>query len=334
MLTAMSTSLKSKKDCWVGFDLGATKMLATVYDSGFKSLGSKRRRTKGHEGVEVGQQRIVQTITRALDEAKVDRGRLGGIGVGCPGPLDLDRGILLEATNLGWEDVPLKETLEKAFGCPAVIANDVDLGVYGEYRFGAATGARCVVGVFPGTGIGGGCVYEGKILRGRTSSCFEIGHVQVMRDGPLCGCGQRGCLESVAGRLAVSALAAQAAYRGQAPHLRATAGTDLANMRSGVLAAAVAAGDTVIEQILTDAADHIGLAVSVLVSLLAPDVVVLGGGLVEAIPHLFVQRVGETARARVLPSLRESFRVESARLGDDAGVQGAAAWVREVIGDS
>ena len=189
---------------------------------------------------------------------------------GSAGPLDLDEGVILDAPNLGWKDVKMKATLEKEFGCPAAVMNDVDAGVYGEYRFGAARSSRCVLGVFPGTGIGGGCVYDGKIVRGKTNSCMEIGHIQVVPDGPLCGCGLRGCLEAVASRLAISAAAAQAAYRGQAPDLLDAAGTSLDQIRSGALADSIAAGDTVVESIVRNAARHIGTAVASAVHLCRP----------------------------------------------------------------
>ena len=185
-----------KKNHWVGFDLGGTNMMACVYDGDLKLKGTKRRNTKGRIGVKAGLKRIATTIHEALGEAGIKPDRLAGIGVGCPGPLDLDRGVILETPNLGWRNANVATAIEKSFGCPAVIANDVDAGVYGEYRFGAAKKSRCVVGVFPGTGIGGGCVYEGSILRGKTGSCMEIGHFPVTPDGPLCGCGRRGSLGS------------------------------------------------------------------------------------------------------------------------------------------
>ncbi len=321
---------KAESDrCWVGFDLGGSKMLATVFNDEFKMLGSERKRTKGHEGAKAGIERIAKTIRGALNEAGVDAGKLGGIGVGCPGPLDLDRGIVFETPNLGWKNVKFKDALQDEFGCPAVIINDVDAGVYGEYRFGAGQGARCAVGVFPGTGIGGGCVYEGKILRGKKSSCMEIGHMQVMPDGPLCGCGRRGCLEAVASRLAIAGAVAQAALRGQTPIIMERAGANLADIRSGVLAKAIEEGDKVVEQIVRNAAGHIGTAVASVVNLLSPDIIVLGGGLVEAMPKLFTDEVAQTAKSRVLPSFTETFTVTAAKLGDDAAVMGAAAWARD-----
>lgn len=323
----MTDNVKEQPEsCWVGFDLGGTKMMATVFDPRFKALGRERKKTKGHEGVKAGLERIATTIRMALEEAAVPEDRLLGIGVGCPGVLDLDRGVILEAANLGWKDARLKDFLEEEFHCPVVMANDVDAGVYGEFRFGSAKGARCVLGVFPGTGIGGGMVYEGRIFRGRRNSCLEIGHMMVNAHGDVCGCGRRGCLETEASRLAISAAAARAAYRGEAPYLLSVAGTDLSKIRSGVLADSIKNGDTAIEQIIIDAATLIGASIGSLVNLLAPDVVVLGGGLVEAMPRLFVDSVDDAARRQCMPSFSRTFKTVAAKLGDDANVLGAAAW--------
>ena len=316
---------------WVGFDLGGTKMQAKVYDAGFKEIGGKRRKTKGSEGMKAGLERVMGTIEELLGELSITHDRLAGIGVGCPGPLDLDAGVILYAPNLGWSKAPVRKTLEAAFGCPAVIVNDVDSGVYGEYLFGAGKGSRCLLGVFPGTGIGGGCVYEGKILRGKTCSVLEIGHMQVQPEGPLCGCGRTGCLEAVASRLAISAAAAAAAFRGEAPHLLAAAGTDLTNVRSNTLAEAIQAGDKAVERIVRQAARWIGVAVGNAVNLLGPDTVVLGGGLVEAMPELFKSEVTASAKARAMPSFESLFKVVAAKLGDDATVMGAAGWAREAV---
>ena len=183
-----------EQNCWIGFDLGGTKMLAVAYDNEFKVLGRARRKTKGHEGQEAGLQRIIQTIDEVLKEADLSRKSVAGIGIGCPGPLDIKKGVIHEAPNLGWENVPVKSTLEKAFGCTTVVANDVDSGVFGEYKFGAGIGANCVVGIFPGTGIGGGCVYQGLLIQGRNCTAMEIGHIPIMADGPLDGAGNAGTL--------------------------------------------------------------------------------------------------------------------------------------------
>nr|VFK37050.1 MAG: glucokinase [Candidatus Kentron sp. SD]VFK45617.1 MAG: glucokinase [Candidatus Kentron sp. SD]VFK77744.1 MAG: glucokinase [Candidatus Kentron sp. SD] len=315
----------------VGVDLGGTKMLGVTFDEDFAPRGRNRVRSKAQGGKQAGIRKMIDLIQGALDAANVTINQLEGIGVGCPGPVNSESGVVLEMPNLGWKNTPLGEELTKAFGCPVSIINDVDAGIYAEYRFGAAREAHCAIGIFPGTGIGGGCVYQGDIVRSKIGSCMEIGHIPVVEKGALCGCGQQGCLEAVAGRLAISAAAAAAAHRGEAPHLLEAAGTDLSNIRSGVLAASIKAGDKSVERIVRNAAKRIGVATAGLVNLLAPDVIVLGGGLVEALPKLFRQEVEETARNRTMPTYRKSFRVAVAQLGDDATVIGAAAWAAHDI---
>ncbi|MBB72965.1 MAG: transcriptional regulator [Planctomycetaceae bacterium] len=322
--------MNDQEEYWVGFDLGGTKMLACVYDAELQKLGSRRRKTRGEAGQEEGVTRVIKTIDQALADAEKTRTDLTGIGIGCPSPVDMERGVLLEAVNLGWENVPIQQELESEYDCPVAVLNDVDAGVYGESQFGAASGAQTVLGVFPGTGIGGGCVYRGQIVHGKNSSCMEIGHVQIRADGHLCGCGRRGCLETEASRLAISAEVAKAAYRGETPHLQEMVEPDLPELRSGVLANAIEAGDVVIEQIVRDAAAKIGIAVANFVNLFAADCVVLGGGMVEAMPDIFVKSVHKAAVKSVLPSFADSFHTVVAELGDDASVLGAAAWARQL----
>ena len=316
---------------WIGFDLGGTKMLTVAFDEQLRPLARKRRKTKGHEGVKSGIERIVGTIERMLEASDIDPARIAGIGVGVPGPVDLERGLIVEAVNLGWKNVPLQEKLADALKRPVVLLNDVDAGVFGEHRFGAARGAFCVLGIFPGTGIGGGCVYDGQILRGRRMSSMEIGHIQINPYGERCGCGRYGCLETEASRLAISAAAAKAAFRGEAPNLLSLAGTDLSQIRSGVLAEAIRQGDAVVEDIVRRAGAALGRAAATIINLLLPDVIVLGGGLAEAMPKLLVESVTKSAQKTVMDSFANTFKVVAAELGDDAAALGAAAWAAKVF---
>jgi len=318
-----------KRKIWIGFDLGGTKMMAVVFDDKLKVLARKRRKTRGNEGEQVALERLAETILIALEEAKVLPEEVAGIGAGVPGPLDLEKGIILEAPNLGWKNVALQEFLSKRFKCPAEICNDVDAGVFGEYIAGAGQGQRCVLGVFPGTGIGGGCVYEGKIFRGSRSSCMEVGYLQMATEGPAAGVGPGGTLEGLASRLAISAEAAKAVFRGQAPHLKGSAGTDISKIRSSILAKSIDMGDKAIEQIVRRSAEQVGRGIGSLINILAPDVVILGGGLVEAMPKLYLDGVREGIRRNVLPSLADCAKLKVSELGDLAGAVGAAAWVRQ-----
>jgi len=321
----MASKKKSNRKYWVGFDLGGTKMLAHVYDDSYQSRGLDRRKTKGDLGQKGGMERVIDTIETALKNADVNPKRLGGIGIGVPGPADLDHGILVNAPNLGWKNVAIQKELEKKFACPVAVANDVDVGVYGEYIFGAAKKARCAIGVFPGTGIGGGCVYEGKIFRGNQLSCMEVGHVQMLQGGPAGG----GSLEALASRLAICSAAAVAAYRGRAPFLMNNFGTDLSEIRSGALAASVENGDEEVEYIIRKAARWLGLAVANVINVMSPDLVILGGGLVEAMPELYIAEVKKSTSQFVMPTYGNTYRIKAAALGDNAAVLGAAAWVRK-----
>ncbi|XZE54810.1 ROK family protein [Planctomycetaceae bacterium SH139] len=318
-----------EKPVWIGFDLGGTKMLAVVFDDQLKPLGRKRRRTRGNEGSDFGIARIGSTILRALEECEVAPERVAGIGIGCPGPVDPIAGKLLTAVNLGWDDVAVGPLLKKQFSCPVAVLNDVDAGVYGEYRFGSARGARCAVGIFPGTGIGGGCVYEDQILRGANITCMEIGHTRITSSARSSGFELPGTLEAESSRLTIAAEAAKAAYRGDAPFLLKNGGTDIADIRSSQLADAIKAGDKIILDLVVDAMETVGMAVVNIVHLLAPDKIILGGGLVEAMEELVVATVQKTAKKHVLPAYRSCFEVVSAKLGDDAATLGAAAWIRK-----
>ena len=320
-----------EKTNWIGFDLGGTKMLALAFDEKFKEIGRSRRKTKASEGMKAGLCRIVETIEETLTEAKVSKESIAGIGIGVPGPLDHREGVIIDAPNLGWKDMPLKKTLAKAFGCDVVVVNDVDAGVYGEYSFGAAQGAHCALGVFPGTGIGAGCVYRGQLIQGSVNSCMELGHIPVLPEGPICGCGKRGCLEAVASRLAISAAVAAEAFRGHGPTILRECGTDISNIRSKALAQSIAAGEKAVEDIVRQAARWLGRGVATAMNLFAPDIVVLGGGLVEAMPELYIEEVKKSATAIAMPAYAGMVRFTKAKLGDDATAMGAAAWARAEV---
>lgn len=301
-------------------------MLCVVLDSEFQVVTRKRKKTKGQEGAAAGLERISLLIQETLTEAGIDISQVSGIGVGCPGPIEWEKGVVSVAVNLGWKNVAIGDYLEKQFGCPVRVLNDVDAGVYGEYRFGAGIGSHCVLGIFPGTGIGGGCVYEGKILRGRRLSVMEIGHMKISSSSRSSGVEMTGTLELEASRLSIASECAKLAYRGEAPELLKVAGTDITNIRSKSLVQSIRGGDKAVERIVRQAAQQIGYGVANIIHLLGPDIIILGGGLVEALPELYLEEVKRTARKNVLECYSETFEIKVAELGDDAGAMGAAAW--------
>ncbi len=316
---------------WIGFDLGGTKMQCGLFDDRIKQIDTKRRRTKGELGVDGGLERIEATIRKLLEDNQVPVSQLAGIGIGCPGPVEWDKGIVHVAVNLGWKDVLVGKYLREAFGCPVAVLNDVDAGVYGEYHSGAAKGSRTALGIFPGTGIGGGCVYDGQILRGKMFSCMELGHMKISGSPRLGASGMTGTLETEASRLSIAGELAKLAYRGEAPHLAKAIGTDLGAIRSKVIAESIEKGDKEVLRVVEAACEMIGYAVANMVLLMCPDCVVLGGGLVEAMPDLFLKEVSKVAKKSVFDCYRNQFEVRCAKLGDDAGTVGAAAWASKQV---
>ncbi len=317
------------KRCWIGCDLGGTKLMTAVFDEQFKVLSRIREKHKSGLGAKDGVVLIGDTIDGALNKAGLTVKQVNGIGFGAAGFLDLELGLLLHSPNLGWRKVPIQHELETRFGVPLSLLNDVDAGTYGEYRLGAARKARCVVGVFPGTGIGGACIYDGRLIRGKMASAMEIGHICVQPNGHLCGCGRYGCLETVASRLAIASQIAAAAYRNDTPELRKLVGTDVAKIRSGAIAAALLAKNVVVDKIVRHAARRIGAAMVTPLHLLAPDMILLGGGLVEEMPDLFVNEVHDVLRQQGIESFVKDLKVKAAALGDDAVVKGAAAFAAD-----
>ena len=317
---------------WIGFDLGGTKMLAAALDQNFAVVGSKRKKTRGDQTV-ITLERIEALIRKMLEESDIAADRIAGIGIGCPGPVEWQTGVVRVAVNLGWKDVPVGKFLSDRFNCPVAVLNDVDAGVYGEYKFGAGKGARTALGIFPGTGIGGGCVYDGHILRGKHLTCMEIGHVMITSSPRQGATAMTGTLESEASRLAIAGEIAKLAYRGEAPSVLKSTGTDLAKLRSKAISEAIKNGEEAVAKVIENAAQLIGYAVTNMVHLIGPDCIILGGGLVEAMPDLFLKEVKKTANRCVLPCYADTFTIKAAELGDNAGIMGAAGWIAKEVGE-
>jgi len=312
----------------VGVDFGATKIMTAALDGKLNVLSRSKSRTRAEKGPKDTARRMAKLVREAASQAGLRMSDIAYVGVGAPGPLDPAEGIIVAAPNLGWRDVPLKKMLEKDLGVPVVLDNDVNMGTYGEYVAGAAVGKKLVVGIFPGTGIGGGIVIDGKVIHGASGAAGEVGHIVVDPAGALCGCGRRGCVETVASRIAIARDVAAAALRGQAPYVMEKIGTNINKMKSSDIADAIKAGEKVVEEIVRYAARMIGLAAADICNTLSPDCIVLGGGLVEAMKDIFVKEVARGIRDFAMPPIAPYVEVVAAKLGDDAVVVGAAENAR------
>jgi glucokinase len=326
---AQARPSKTKKPFSIGFDLGGTKMLACVLDAQFKVLATARKATNGSEGAERGMRRIISAIEEAIKTAGLNEADLNGIGIGCPGLVNPAKGTLIKAPNLGWENVGLRNALKRRFKCPVAVLNDVDAGSYGEYVLGAGKGARSMLAVFPGTGVGAGFVYDGQLVRGKSVSCMELG--MILLPGTHIGSAEFGLvpLEDLTSRLALAAQAGVACYRGQLPELDEKTGGALRQIRSKALASAVKLKEEAAVTMFNNSLRYLALGVGMVVNLMAPDRIVLGGGLVEEMPKLYLDQLKLEVQRFVLPGLAKGLKYAVAKLGGNAVAIGASAYQRK-----
>ena len=317
---------------WVlGIDLGGTKVSAAVLDPAGRIAGRARAKTKAWRNDEDVFGTIVRTGHQAIENAGLQLADLSAVGIGSPGPLDPVAGYIIESANLKFKNFPLGPRLAKEFGVTTTVENDVNAGLYGEFKAGAARGARDVLGVFVGTGIGGGLILNGRLYRGASLNAGEVGHIIVEAGGPRCGCGNRGCIEALASRVAISREVKLAIKRGRKTVLskRLKRQTDL--LSSNNLKDAYFESDAVAVKVMNRAAKALGIALGGLVNLLGPEMIVLGGGVIEALGVEYVDRIGSATRKIAFDICGRDLKILKAELGDDAGVIGAAILARESL---
>jgi glucokinase len=268
---------------------------------------------------------------RLLEAAGLTRAQLRGIGVGAPGPVDAERGIVHTLVNVpGWREVPLARLLARRLRRPCRVDNDVNLVALGEWRFGAGAGSRHLVCLTLGTGVGGGLVFDGRLYRGAGGAAGELGHMVMDPDGPRCGCGRRGCFETLVSAPAVVRLAREAMRRGHGP-LTALTRAAGGRLTSQLVGRAARAGDARARRVWHTIGRRLGLGLANVVNLLNPDRIVIGGGVAKNWP-LFAPRLKATLRAEAMEVSVRGVRVVRARFADQAGVLGAAVLVWEGFG--
>jgi glucokinase len=310
---------------YAGIDLGGTKIQAAVVDSGHAVLGAKRDQTPLEGGPSAIAAKMVEVLRAAAHEAGVDPSALDGIGVGSPGSVDDEAGTVATAKNLsGWGGTfNLREALEDQLGAPVSLGNDVDLAVDAEFEVGAAREYRSLLGVFWGTGVGGGLILDGRPWLGRRTA-GEIGPMVVKADGARCPCGRRGCMEAYAGRGAMEARARRRVEKGEKTQLfkiMEERGRD--RLSSGIWERALDRGDKMAQELLDEAVWALGNGVASAVNLVDPEAVVIGGGLGIRLGQPWLEKIREA----MLPHLFVDFDpppVLLAALGDLGGAHGGA----------
>jgi len=319
----------TKAEYFVGVDLGGTKILAGVFKHSLESLSTAKLSTKSQRGVGPVIERIARCVQDAVDEADLAMKQVAGVRIGAPGAVDFASGTVIFAPNLeGWKDVPLKKALEKQLGVPVFVENDCNIAALGVYVAELKSKPRHMIGIFVGTGIGGGLILNGELFSGFGHTAGEIGHMVLEVSGPKCGCGNKGCLEALASRTAVFQQIKAGIKAGEKTLLTDLLGDGLGDLRSGDLRKAIRRGDKFVDRIVADAAEYIGIATANLVNILNPEVIVLGGGVIEALADEMIGVIVETARDYAMPGSMKGVEIIASKLGDNAGITGGAVLAR------
>ncbi|MBP3956964.1 ROK family protein [Gemmata sp. G18] len=306
---------------WLGVDLGGTKILAGLFDDDLKLLARAKQPTSAGGGPTGVVANIVKAVDEAVRAADVDPNKIRGMCIGVPGQIELGTTRVKFAPNLDWRDVDVKPLLPASWQWPLVVENDVRMGTYGEFAHGAAKGARNVLGVFVGTGVGGGMILNGELFTGFNGNAGEIGHLIVHW--------RRGTeLEGIAGRKYMMKRAKEILDDAPKRVRKEWKGVDLSGVRSSQLAEYYQKDDPVAVQLVDDAARALGAALGGLVNFISPQVIVVGGGVTGALGDTFIERIWEIAQRYALPGAATGVKCVSAQLGDDSGIVGCAAYAK------
>jgi glucokinase len=302
----------------IGVDLGGTKMAVGVVDSDQHVHYQGREPSTG-----LSEEKLIDELAEELTEAKQARPDVVTAGLGIPATIDHDRGVAISAVNLTITDVPLRDLMQERIGLPVFVDNDANVAALAEHLYGAGRGARDMVMLTVGTGIGGGLILNGEIYRGSTGAAAELGHIVIEEDGPPCqgNCPNHGCVEALASGTAIAKAGRAIAERDPDSALgKALADGPIAGKTVTELALA---GDGPAREVVAEAGRHLGVALSSLANIFDPDLFVIGGG-VSVVGDLLLDPAREQLRSRALPPQNET-PVKLAQLGPDAGMIGAAA---------
>lgn len=318
-------------DLYGAIDLGGTNVRAVVSGLDGTIVGDQVQPSHAADGLDACLAAIFEAMERAAAEASIAPADLRAIGMCSAGWVDSELGVVPAAPQLhGWHDVPVTEILRRRFGVPAYLENDANAAALGENVFGAGKGTRHMVYITVSTGVGGGIIADGKLYGGAKGSAGEIGHTIIDPNGPLCGCGNHGCLESLSSGTAIAARAEEAVSRGASDRLAAIKQRDGA-LTARTVAEAAQSGDATSEAIYSEAARYLGIALANLVNLLSPQLILLGGGVTHS-GDLILAPAEATMRKLALSEPLKHVRLGQSALGEMAGPLGMIARLRDVAG--
>ena len=316
---------------YIGCDLGGTNLRAAIVDVENGSIVHQMSMpTLARDGHEALMKRMAGLFLQIIEWAGMKKEDIGGIGIGVPGVLDLEKGETLFLPNLPgtWPHVPLADTMTNLTGLPTVLLNDVRAITNGEWRFGAGRGVDTVAVFAVGTGIGGGLVINGQVHLGIGGTGGELGHMTIDYSGPVCGCGNKGCLEAFASGPAIAAMGMKAVTQGLTTRIGEMCEYDLNRITPELIAQAAQAGDSIAMEIYERAGFYLGIAAANVCVAVGPRRIIIGGGVAQ-VGELLLAPIRRTLQERVTVIPMDQVEVVQSQLGDNAGVIGVACWAAD-----
>ncbi|MBU0533914.1 MAG: ROK family protein [Candidatus Omnitrophica bacterium] len=305
----------------IGLDLGGTFIKIGVVDENGEILEKTELPTPQGQG----RAQVIKVMSESINNCLNDssRGKFLGIGIGTPGLVDEDGKVFLAPNLPDWNNLNLKKIFEEKFSIPVKVENDANAITWGEYKFGAGKGYDNIICITLGTGLGGGVVLNGKLLRGTKYSAVEMGHIPICYKGPKCGCGNLGCIESYVGAKYI-VRATQEKLKKQDSLIKDMVGGDITNIIPKIISEAYHKGDKVAEAVWVEVGTYLGAFFSGLVNLLNPQVIIIGGGVAQVGEILF-STIKKVIDERSFSLLAKEVKVVPAKLGKDAGIVSAAS---------
>lgn len=304
----------------IGVDLGGTKITTAISDLTGEIIEKTTLATGSALGEEVVLGRIFESISMVLEASKISEEDVRAIGIGAPGPLDSEKGIIITTPNLPFKNYNLVKPIEERFGIKTYLDNDANAAAIGEYTFGAGKGTKHMIYITVSTGVGGGAILNGRPYRGNTSNALEVGHMTIEPFSKYqCNCGKYGDVESLCSGTAIAKRAKEAVEAGRETSLK-----DIETITSYEVHQAYLEGDKVAIEILDTALEYMGIAIANLIVNFDPEMIVIGGG-VTKIGDLFFNKVKESAKKRSFDFMFNSTKIVPSKLGQESGVIGALA---------
>ncbi|MBP3210535.1 MAG: ROK family protein [Oscillospiraceae bacterium] len=309
-------------------DVGGTKVLGAIFNEKKEIVYRLKKRSKEQgDSTQNVEKVIISVVEEMIEESGIKKKDIHAISSSAPGVIDQNTGVVLFTPNLPWRNYDIRSSMEKKFGIPFYIGNDVNLGVLGEYKYGVARGYKNVVGFFVGTGMGGGLILNGELYTGNQFKGAEYGHMILDPEGPLCNCGQRGCLEAFSSKQGMSAYIRQQVSRGRESMMADAVSEGV--FRSKALKKALAAKDPVAMEAVDRACHYLAIATGNMINTISPDLVIYGGGIIEAMGDLFLSKILAEVDRYCMTAIRPTVDIKNAALGDDSVIYGALALIEE-----